>query len=134
MSVFKMHKCKECGTPYKQYNSLVRYCSPQCKAKNAKPKEHKKPTPIKKQSDKRKVQELQYLADRKVFLAKPENAKCPITGWPTTDIHHMKGRIGDLLLNQRYWIALSREGHQHVEDNPEWAKENGYSLNRLTND
>jgi len=49
----------------------------------------------------------------------------------TTDIHHKKGRIGKLYLDITFWIALSREGHCMVEENPEWAKENGYSLDRL---
>jgi len=49
----------------------------------------------------------------------------------TTDIHHKKGRIGKLYLETTFWIALSREGHRMVEENPEWAKEQGYSLDRL---
>ncbi len=88
--------------------------------------------PIKKVSEKRSVENLQYAADRIVFLGKPENKICPITKKPTTDVHHKKGRIGSLLLDQRYWVALSREGHKYVEENPEWAKMNGFSLNRLS--
>jgi len=88
--------------------------------------------PIPKVSDKRKIENAKYSVLRIEFLGKKENQICPITGWPTTDIHHKKGRIGDLFLDTRYWIALSREGHQHVEDNPQWAKENGYSLDRLS--
>ena len=90
--------------------------------------------PIKKVSEKRSVENLQYSADRIVFLGKPENKICPITKKPTTDIHHKRGRIGSLLLDQRYWVALSREGHKYVEENPEWAKMNGFSLNRLSNE
>lgn len=86
---------------------------------------------IPKVSDKRKVDNAKYLVLRIEFLGKPENQKCPITGKPTTDVHHSKGRIGSLLLDTRYWIALSREGHKQVEENPDWAKENGYSLDRL---
>lgn len=95
----------------------------------------KKPQkPIKKVSDKRSVENLQYSADRIVFLGKPENKICPITKKPTTDVHHKKGRVGSLFLDQRYWVALSREGHKYVEENPEWAKTNGFSLNRLSNE
>lgn len=92
------------------------------------------PKPIKKVSEKRSVENLKYIAQRIVFLGKPENKICPITKKPTTDIHHKKGRIGSLLLDERYWVALSREGHKYVEENPDWAKEHGYSLNRLSNE
>lgn len=95
---------------------------------------NKNSAPIKKVSEKRSVENLKYLAQRIVFLGKPENKICPITKKPTSDVHHKKGRIGSLLLDERYWVALSREGHAYVEENPKWAKENGYSLNRLSND
>lgn len=128
-----MKICK-CGTEFKQYNSLDVFCSVNCKFKygkkvNLKLKSMK---PIPKVSKKRQVENAKYSVLRIEFLGKPENQICPITGWPTTDIHHKKGRIGELFLDTRYWVALSREGHQHVEDNPEWAKENGYSLDRLS--
>ena len=132
---FVLKKCadKDCNNKFKQYNSLSKYCSPKCINKNRKPNLQLKSLykPIKKVSDKRKIQNAKYLVLRIEFLGRPENQKCPITGKPTTDVHHMKGRIGDLLLDTRYWVALSREGHKYVEENPEWAKENGFSLNRL---
>ena len=80
------------------------------------------------------IKNLQYSVLRTEFLGKKENQICPITGKLTTDIHHKKGRVGELFLDTKYWVALSREGHRFVEENPEWAKENGYSLNRLTDE
>lgn len=76
----------------------------------------------------------EYNRLRLEFLNKNENQICPITGGKTTEIHHKKGRIGKLLNDTRYWIALSREGHIKVELNPKWAKEYGYSLSRLSDD
>lgn len=135
---FALKKCadKDCNNEFKQYNSLVKYCGPKCQNKNRTPNLQLKSLykPIKQVSDKRKVENAKYLVLRIEFLGRPENQKCPITGKPTTDVHHMKGRIGRLLLDTRYWVALSRDGHKYVEENPEWAKANGYSLNRLTND
>lgn len=129
----KICKDKDCNNVFKQYNSLNSYCSPTCKNKNKKPDlKLKSLYKIPKVSEKRKVDNAKYLVLRIEFLGKPENQKCPITGKPTTDVHHSKGRIGSLLLDTRYWIALSREGHKYVEENPEWAKENGYSLDRLS--
>lgn len=118
-------KTCECGKEFIQYNSLQKYCSYPCKMKYAKPKGIK---PI---SDKRKTEIQQYTILRKEFLSDPKNQICPITKQPTTDIHHMKGRVGSLFLDTRYWLAVSREGHIMIEENPQWAKENGYSLNRL---
>jgi len=88
--------------------------------------------PIKKFSATRLREKPIYDRTRKEFLDHPDNQFCPITGTSTTDIHHKKGRSGDLFLDSRYWVALSREGHKYVEENPDWAKENGYSLGRLS--
>jgi len=133
---FKVKDCKNtnCSNKFKQFNSLQKFCSPDCQSQVQGNKK------IKQVSEKRKVENEVYSKLRKQFLDK--HPICPITKLPTTDIHHKKGRIGfadewarnnkiSLLLDQRFWIALSREGHIKVEENPEWAKENGYSLNRL---
>lgn len=120
----KLKTCK-CGKEFKQYNSLQKYCSYTCQNQYAKPKR------INTISEKRKTEIQQYTILRKEFLSDPKNQTCPITKQPTTDIHHMKGRIGSLFLDTRYWLAVSREGHRMIEENPEWAKEKGYSLNRL---
>ena len=48
-----------------------------------------------------------------------------------TEVHHKKGRIGKLLTDIRYFLGVCRECHNKIELNPTWAKENGYSLNRL---
>ena len=132
-----------CGVelPYTERNGLKSYYSKSglgikcgCFYKYDALKEIEKKTKIKPRSKKRQAQEKIYSQLRKAFLSKEENKTCIITGEPTTEIHHMKGRIGDLLTNTKYWIALSRDGHIFVEQNPEWAKKNGYSLSRLSKD
>ncbi len=131
----KTKQCK-CGAEFQPYNSFQKFCSSACKFKYGPPVNLKlKPMkPIPKVSKKRQIQNLQYSVLRTEFLGKKENQICPITGKPTTDIHHKKGRVGELFLDTKYWVALSREGHRFVEENPEWAKEKGYSLNRLTDE
>lgn len=73
---------------------------------------------------------------------------CPVMGTPITmdsDIHHKMGRIGyadqwardldiSLLIDVRYFLAVSREGHNKIEKFPNWAKERGYSLDRLAHE
>ena len=115
---------KRCEFHYWQFRQNVN------SKKNPKQKKDYK---IPKVSQKMKVRNLQYQVLRIEFLGKKENQICPITKTKTTDIHHKKGRIGSLLLDTRYWVALSREGHKYVEEHPDWAKENGYSLSRLSN-
>ena len=80
------------------------------------------------ESKKRKSENKEYLALREVFL---KGKKCPVTGKKATQVHHKKGRIGTLLMDVKYWLAVSAEGHKKIEENPEWAKEMGHSLNRL---
>ncbi len=132
MANFKLKVCKVSGVEWKQFNSLQRCSCSECRIIKELPKQ-KKFYSIPQVSKKRKVEMLQYLVLRTEFLVKKENQVCPITKQPTTDIHHKKGRVGSLYLNTTHWVALSREGHKFVEENPEWAKENGYSLDRLTN-
>lgn len=83
---------------------------------------------IPKASKKREKENKQYLIQREKFLP---GKFCPINGEQATEVHHMKGRIGKLLLDENYWLGVSSEGHDKIEKNPEWAKEMGYSLNRL---
>ena len=134
----KSKKCKnpDCGKEFTpMYTSLEKYCSYECIKACSNPDIRLKSVyKIPKVSKKRQVEQLQYQVLRTEFLSKAENKICPITNQPTTDIHHKKGRVGSLFLNTEFWIALSREGHKFVEENPEWSKANGYSLNRLSND
>lgn len=132
----KQKKCRNCRKEFTPtHNSLEAFCSFPCAKEGRKPDLKLKTVyKIPKVSKKRQVEQLQYQVLRTEFLSKPENKICPITGRETTDIHHKKGRVGSLFLNTDFWIALSREGHKFVEENPEWSKANGYSLNRLSND
>lgn len=142
MTVKTEKKCRnaECGKIFKLFRSTDKFCSPECQRKCTDPKPKKvidwnamKPRkPINKVSKKQAVILAKYSVLRIQFLSRPENKICPITGKPTTDIHHKKGRLGDLLLDINFWVALSRDGHRFVEENPVWAKENGYSLDRLS--
>lgn len=134
---------KGCDNVFMPFNSLQKYCSYACKKANIKPYSKKTFTPIRKKSKKRQKEEAVYLKKRADFLNLPENKKCPV--FPqlyTTDVHHKKGRIGyadkearlkgiTLYLDERYWLAVSRKGHRKIEESPEWAKKQGYSLNRL---
>jgi len=60
-----------------------------------------------------------------------ENPYCAICAGKATTIHHKKGRIGSLLYDRRWFLSTCLGCHTIIERNPEWAKEKGYSLDRL---
>jgi hypothetical protein len=103
-------------------------------------------TPLKRVSKKRKADMAMYSKLRKEFLE-----RCPLCyvwwmenaadSWdygalcqsirdgrgnpcPATDVHHAKKR-GKHYLDVSSWLALSRENHQRIHDNPSWARANG---------
>ena len=94
----------------------------------------KKPQPkIKRVSDKRRKQESEYGKKRIAYLTAHQVCEVRHAGcmYEATDIHHKAGRVGDLLTDERYFLAVCRKCHNHVEEHPAWAKEKGYSLSRL---
>ncbi len=88
---------------------------------------------VNKVSDKRKSENEIYKEKRQEFLLK---RWCEYHGKPCipTEVHHAKGRVGTLFLDERYWVALCSEAHTWVENNPNEAKERGLSLSRLAKD
>ena len=89
------------------------------------------PEPIKKVSDKRKVENKEYLKVSKEFLESIIFCQLKDCKGLATEVHHKKGRIGKLLTDIKYFLGVCRECHNKIELNPIWAKENGYSINRL---
>lgn len=83
---------------------------------------------MRKVSKKRAKQLREYSKKKKDFLSK--NPLCAVCGRPADQIHHKKGREGELLNDETFWLPLEIFCHRKIEDNPEWAKEMGYSLNR----
>lgn len=60
-----------------------------------------------------------------------------------TEVHHRMGKRGyadqwakdngiTLLNDKRFWLPTSKDGHAFIENNPDIAKENGWSINKLT--
>ena len=44
----------------------------------------------------------------------------------STEIHHVNKRRGEMLNDERYWLAVCRENHDKIEGNKRWARERGY--------
>lgn len=48
----------------------------------------------------------------------------------TSDIHHRKGKVGLLLFDARYFLAVCRECHNWIGDHPKEAEQLGLNMKR----
>ena len=97
---------------------------------------------IAKRSNKRAKQEREYAKVRDQYLN--DHPICEVHREPVgeiggmlyycqaSEVHHKRGRIGKYLTDTRYFLAVCREAHDKIENNPSWAREKGYSESRLT--
>lgn len=82
---------------------------------------------IRARSKHRAAEERLYRMEVRVFIETKQaaNVRCPVTGLAVTQCHHIRGRDGILLRDQRGWIAMSAKGHQWVHDHPAEARLRG---------
>lgn len=76
-----------------------------------------------KRSTKRKKQEATYSVARREFLL--AHPVCPLSGKPTSEIHHSARRTGEWLNLQRYWIAVHPLAHKWIEEHSDTAETAG---------
>lgn len=88
---------------------------------------------IPKISKKQKVRIGDYSIARAEYLEKHIRceARVECVGDYATEIHHSRGRIGNLLTDKKNFLAVCRRCHTWIEENPAKAKELGFSKNRL---
>lgn len=135
----KKVKCgnPECEKEFYKFTSFDRFCPYhryEVRKKNIMQQTANKRAikPIKQISDKRAIKLKEYSKLRKQFLK--ENPKCAVYPYlPSNEIHHVRGRNGSLLTDTRYFLAVSRVGHQQIEMNPDWAREKGFIETRINN-
>lgn len=86
---------------------------------------------MRKFSKKRAALERIYIKKAKHYLR--EHDVCEVVGCsaPSTQIHHKRGRLGTLLIDTDNFLSVCYPHHRMIEENPNWAKENGYSKNRI---
>lgn len=86
--------------------------------------------PIAKKSEGLKEEMKKYTKLAKLFLAM--HTKCAVCKTVRSQcIHHMAGRVGENLRDRKTFLAVCFDCHRKIEENPDWAKENGYSVSRL---
>ena len=82
-------------------------------------------------SDKQAERLKEYRIVRDEYLKQNPNCEFPECPNRSQDLHHGAGRVGDLLTNTKYFVALCRLHHQWVEEHSKEAKELGLSFSRL---
>jgi len=91
----------------------------------------RKPTKIKKVSDKRANELRVYEKEKALFFEEVTSCQFPNCDSEYQTLHHGKGRIGDRLTNKEFFRCLCPIHHQWVEENPEQSKAMGLSFDRL---
>lgn len=86
---------------------------------------------IKDESGGQKDANKEYKKLAKVFITLHPRCQVKDCKRPSECIHHMKGRVGDLLTDTKWFLAVCLPCHQKIEQHPSWAKEKGYSSSRL---
>lgn len=89
----------------------------------------KKRAVIRRQSIKRAEEYKLYYPAREKHLFEQKFCECGCGGY-SVEIHHKKGKIGKLLYDKRYFMAVTRRCHRKITNNPVWAMEQGFTISR----
>ncbi len=122
----KLKTCGLCGEPcYLFSKGLCKDCWQKMYGKGVNRAARKK---IAWQSEAYKEKMVRYRVLREEYLkAHPVCEVC--NSRPATEIHHKKKRHGENLFN--HFLAVDRECHRQIEENPQWAYKKGYSIPHL---
>ena len=87
---------------------------------------------IAKLSSKRKAQNVLYLKKRRIFMDQNTNCQAKLKGCTgkSTELHHRKGRLGELIHDHRYFLAVCSNCHSIITEHSKLAFEKGLSLLR----
>jgi hypothetical protein len=83
-------------------------------------------------SERRRAVNQIYLKMRKEFLRINQlcevydSCATEVYDSRATDVHHTRGRAGTLLIDQRFWMAVSRKGHRWIDNNKEISRQVGW--------
>ena len=85
-------------------------------------------------SSKRGKEERLYASLRKNFLLSYPQCQAQIPGQCThqsTEVHHKKGRVGNLLIDVSKFLAVCRNCHEWIENHTPEAQKLGFSINKI---
>jgi hypothetical protein len=95
----------------------------------------KQPKPIAKESKERKEINRKEYAPKAAEFVK-NNPKCQanikdVCSGASQCVHHKKGKNSkEDLLDNNYWLAVCFNCHRVIEDNPAFARQEGFSISR----
>lgn len=108
------------------------------------------PKPVdNKVNSRRKAMDGYYREARKMYLqmCERQDLKCPVTGRSidmSSDVHHKRGRSINsyadqwakendipIYIDPRFFLGVTRQGHQYIETHPQEARDNGWTMSRL---
>ncbi len=64
-----------------------------------------------------------YLAKRGVWIQGRRCCNC--VGTAATEVHHTRGRLGGLLMDDAYWLPVCSGCHNWIHNNQDQARERG---------
>ena len=89
-----------------------------------------KRTKIRPISKKQGIKLKEYKIVRDKYMEEHIGCEFKYCSQASEDLHHMAGRTGDLLTDTRYFMAVCREHHLWIHNNPKESLENGYTILR----
>lgn len=107
--------CKYCWSAHKTTGKI----KPTIKQKRIPPR-----------SPKRIIQDAEYSKKRIIFLTDNPLCQAHLPGICTnlsTDVHHKKGRVGTLFLDETHWLSVCRACHSYIETHPKESRLIGHS-------
>lgn len=132
----KLKFCSICGkltVLWRSNPAMCKDCSNKAKVSVKPPKYATKE--IKKVSTKQQKLNAAYMVLRNAFMKNHKACEANLIELAgctrkATECHHSKGR-GQYFLDDTTYIALCHNCHVFIENSPEWAKNKGYSFDRL---
>lgn len=129
----KLKECSFCHKLSVLWRSNPKTCKECAQKDKVQQTPHKYQTKeIKKVSTRMQKLNAMYKVLRDSFMKHHPKCEANLQGCTktATECHHTKGR-GQYYLDDSTYIPLCHNCHVFIEKSPKWAKENGFSLDRL---
>lgn len=95
-------------------------------AKRLRPEAYSKAGGVRVRSQTEQIRMSVYRAIKKLYLARHPNCECcadaDVSPHPAEDVHHLRGTVGWLLVDVRYYLPTCRAQHIWLHQNPDEAR------------
>lgn len=107
----------------------------------AKVSPEKKPRRLRQKSSNQRRREARYMVVRNLYLRNHPHCEVCVkmatlldcssyTILPSREVHHRKGKIGELFFDVKFFLAVCRGHHDAIGREPAWAKRHGFIVDR----